>query len=184
MNMNAIINNAAVNTESKPAKRGRSKAKPSAVIMAWELDAQRYGALGQEMAQAAAQQTQAAITYWDRCRTLYVEAQAHSKGQEALNALFGPGEKVKGKKAPWFRTYKSILSNALANGVTVTNEMGMTAAQKAVKVAKDEATDNDPEKSEAKTEQLVEMFTKLAQGCLNRGVAKSQLATILKGLEA
>lgn len=168
-------------------RKPRGKGKASAVIAAapaWEFDPSRYGALGQEMAIAAKQQVQSAGTFWDRCRTLYVEAQEHGKAQEALDALFGPGEKVKGKKAPWFRTYKSILTNALTNGVTITNEMGMSAAQKSVKAAKDEATDNDEESSQAKTNSLLDMFTKLAQGCLNRGVPKSQLATILKGLEA
>lgn len=181
--MNVATNNltAVITSAPKAAPKGR-KGKPAAD--SWQFDANRYGQLGQEMATAAAAQTQSAVNYWDRCRTLYVEAQAHGAGQEAIAALFGPGEKVKGKKAPWFRTYKSILVNALSHGVTIGNDMGMTAAQKAVKIAKEDGIDNDPVKAEAKTSQLVEMFTKLAQGCLNRGVSKAQLATILKGLEA
>lgn len=179
-NLSATLNN---NTAPKSRKPRTNKPEPEATP-AWELDATRYGALGQEMATSAVQQVAAAGSYWDRCRTLYVEAQNHGKAQEALDCLFGPGEKVKGKKAPWFRTYKSILSNALLHGVTLTDDMGMSAAQQAVKAAKDEATDSDAEASAAKDEQLVGMFTKLAQGCLNRGIAKSKLATILKGLEA
>lgn len=187
--MNANTNNAKVTGKAagkankaqgvKLDKVGKGKVKPDA----WAFDGAMLGQLGQEMAQAAAQQTQAAGTYWDRCRTHYVAAQDHGKAQEALDALFGPGEKVKGKKAPWYRTYKSLLSTANEIGVTVTNDMGMSALQKAIKLAKEEASENDPETAAAKDAQLLDMFTKMAQGCLNRGISKAKLAAILKGLE-
>lgn len=176
----AVINNV-------PAKAGRkpAKAKPSTpVIVVWTFDAQRYGSLGQEMGQAAVQQVAAAGTYWDRCRTLYVEAQNNGAAQEALDALFGPGDKVKGKKAPWYRTYKSLLNSALTLGLTVTDQMGMSALQKAIKGAKEDAADENEEAAAAKDAQLLEMFKKIAQGCLNRGITKKALAEALKGLEA
>lgn len=143
------------------------------------FDANVAGVLGQEMATAAHQQVVGAVSYWDRCRTVFSAAQAQGKGQEAFDAIFGPGEKVKGKKAPWYRTYKSILSNALQHGVTIGQDMGMSAAQAAVKEAKDNAADAGD-----KAAKLVEMFTKMAQGCLNAGVSKAKLDTIIKGLDA
>lgn len=175
---------AAVITNVAPkAKRGRKPAD-APVIVAWAFDAARYGSLGQEMGQAAVQQVSAAGTYWDRCRTLYVEAQNHGVAQEALDALFGPGDKVKGKKAPWYRTYKSLLNSALTLKLTVTDAMGMSALQKAIKGAKEDAADENDEAREAKAAQLLEMFKKIAQGCLNKGITKAELAKALKELEA
>lgn len=154
------------------------------VTPAYEFNAQVFGALGREMAEAAAQQTSAAGNYWDRSRTLYVEAQNNGKAQEALDAMFGPGDKVKGKKAPWYRAYKSQLTSCLKLGITVDNSMGMTAVAKLIKGAKEAAADDSAEASAAKDAQLLDMFKKMAQGCLNRGIDKKQLATILKELEA
>lgn len=161
----------------------RTKNNPEAAQVAYVFDASRFGTLGQEMAQAAAQQTQAAGTYWDRARTLYVEAQDNGCAQAAIDALFGPGEKVKGKKAPWFRTYKSILSSSLKHGIVITNAMGMTAVQKLIKGAKESAAENDETAAAAKDQQLLDMFTKMAQGCLNRGITKATLAKIIKDME-
>lgn len=139
---------------------------------------------GQEMAQAATQQVSNAGTYWDRCRTMFTEAQRNGKAAEALEAIFKPGENVKGKKAPWYRTYKSILGSAVALGLSVTDDMGMTALQKAIKVAKDEAAEKDPQLRQEKDNNALEMFKRMCVGCLNRGIPKSKLAAILKDAEA
>lgn len=148
------------------------------------LNTESLGSFGQEMAQAATQQVSNASTYWDRCRTYFTEAQRNGKAAEALEAIFKPGENVKGKKAPWYRTYKSILGSAVALNLTVTDSMGMTALQKAIKIAKDEAADNDPKLKAEKDANALEMFKRMVVGCLNRGIPKSKLATILKDAEA
>lgn len=165
-------------------KRGRGKAKEAPAKDNWALPAQQMEALGVEMAQAAVQQVQAGVTYWDRVRTLFVDAQAHKRPNEAIVALFSAGDKVKGKKAPWYRTYKSLLTSAADLKITVTNDMGMSALQKLIKEAKQERAENDPEQKEAKDAQMLEMFVRLAQGCLNRGISKATLAARLKELEA
>lgn len=165
--------------------RGRGKAKDAPAIQDnWTLPAQQMEALGVEMAQAAVQQVQAGVTYWDRVRTLFVDAQQHKRPNEAIVALFSAGDKVKGKKAPWYRTYKSLLSSAASLKIQVTNDMGMSALQKLIKEAKAEKAENDPEQKEAKDAQMIEMFVRLAQGCLNRGISKATLAARLKELEA
>lgn len=166
------------------AKRASTRGKGHAVDKNWHLPVNELEALGQEMANAAVQQVQAGTNYWDRCRTQYIEAQNHGRAQEALVAIFKPGESVKGKKAPWYRTYKSILTAAAERGIEVTNDMGMSALQKLIKENKEQEIETDPEKAEAKRAQMLGMFVRLATGCLNMGISKRELAEALKEIEA
>lgn len=177
------VNNAKLAPATNEANTGKGK-KAGGSAVSTKLDAERYTGLGAEMAQAAASQTVAVGTLWNRCRTLFVEAQAVNKGQEAVDLLFAPGERVKGKKAPWYRTYKSLLTNAVKLNVTVTNDMGMTSLQKAIKVAKEANEENDPDAAKAKDEQMIGMFQRMVNGCLARGISKARLATIVKDAEA
>lgn len=168
----------AVEQAVKPSKAGR-KATDKAL---WIID-DRFSATGQEMAVAAAQANVQSGTFWDRCRTLFVEAQEHGKAQEAVSVLFSAGDKVKGKKAPWYRTYKSLLNSCLTLNVKLDNSHGMSAVQKLIKIAKETKLENDPEAQAAKAEDLKGMFKRMAQGCLNAGVKKSELVAILKEVE-
>lgn len=148
------------------------------------LNTDTLSTFGQEMAQAATQQVSNAGSYWDRCRTYFTEAQRNGQAEAAITAIFKPGENVKGKKAPWYRTYKSILSSAVTLKLTVTDDMGMSALQKAIKAAKDEAAENDPKLKAEKDNNALEMFKRMCIGCLNRGIPKAKLAAILKDAEA
>ena len=89
-----------------------------------------------------------AATLWDRARTYFVQAQEHGQSEAAVVALFSAGDEVKGRKAPWYRTYKSLLSSASKLSINVTNEMGVTALQKEIKAAKDEAQDPEAKKAQ------------------------------------
>lgn len=162
------------NAKAATPRRGRPPKKKDD----WSLDVGRYEALGEEMANAAVSSVKEAGTLWDRARTFFVEAQAHGQGEAAVVALFHPGDNIKGRKAPWYRTYKSLLSSAVKLSINVTNEMGMSALQKEIKAAKDEAQD-----PEAKKAQLIGMFLRLAKGCLEKGITKAQLAKELTKLE-
>lgn len=163
-----------------------SKATKSAPVKAapFMLQEDQLSAFGIEMATAATQAISSAGNYWDRCRTMFVPAQQNGKGKEALDALFNAGDKVKGKKAPWYRTYKSILNSALTLGIAVTDAMGMSELQKAIKARKDEAAENDPAVREEKIANAKKMFRNMAIGCLKLDVPKSELARILKDCEA
>lgn len=166
------------------ARAAVTRPKPQKVDPNWQLDPGRYSAFGTEMAQAAAQAVKGAGNFWDRCRTLFIEAHEHGRGEEAVNLIFQPGESVKGRKAPWYRTYKSILTSALTYGIQVGHDTGVSGLQAKIKEAKDEAADNDPAMKAAKDQQLLGMFERMAQGCLNRGIAKKDLAAILARLSA
>lgn len=170
-------------TETSTRARGRAVKEP-VHRERWHLDTDRLAALGHEMATAATQQVRSSGTYWERCRDSFIEAQTHHKEQEALAALFSAGDKVAGKKAPWYRTYKSLLTACAQRDIVVTTEMGMTQVQKLIKEHKAAEIEQDPEAKQAKDEQMVEMFRRLAQGCLNRGIDKKQLAQVLKEVVA
>ncbi len=166
------------------AKAVRSRRSPAVKPdKDWLLPSDQLNALGVTMAQAAVQQTQASGNYWDQCRTQFVTAQEHGRGKEAIQAIFGPGEKVQGRKAAWYRTYKSILTSAVDRGIQVTNDMGMTALQGAIKAAKQAEVDSDPKKHAEKEANMLEMFTRLAKGCLGLGITKQRLAQALKDVE-
>lgn len=183
--------NAQVAHKETPKRRGRP---PSKVVPAkrarrtsaemhkddYVFAVQEFEALGQEMAVAATQQISAATTYWDRCRSLYVQAQDHGRAQEAIVALFAPGEAVRGKKAPWYRTYKSILTQCEQRGLHLSNETGMSAAQQLIKEAKQSEVESDPTAKKLKDEQMIGMFQRLAQGCLNRGIKLARLVKVLE----
>lgn len=162
------------------ATKREGKSKPVAFI----LNTDALATFGQEMAQAAAGQVKNAGTYWDRCRTHFAEAQRNGKAEEAIAAMFAAGDNVKGKKAPWYRTYKSILNAAVKLAIKVTDDMGMTALQKAIKAAKDNAAEHDPAKKAEKDAAALEWFRKWATACLARGIEKAKLAQIVKEAEA
>jgi hypothetical protein len=98
--------------------------------------------------------------------------------------MFSPGESVKGRKAPWYRTYKSLLTAAADRGITVGHDTGVSALQKLIKESKDADVESDPEKHEAKEAQLIGMFQRLATGCLNFGIPMKRLAAALKEVES
>lgn len=166
----ATGSNAKAQTARKPQSRKRDD---------WALDSARYAKLGHEMAEAAVNNVKDAATLWDQARSYYVEAQQHGQAEAAVVALFSAGDEVKGRKAPWYRTYKSILGSAAKLSIAVTNEMGMSALQKEIKAAKDDQQD-----PEAKKAQLIGMFIRLAKGCLNAGVEKRALVKALTEAEA
>jgi hypothetical protein len=180
--MARINNNAKLAPATNEQAKGKGKKAGGSAVT--KLDPERYTGLGAEMAQAAASQTVAVGTLWNRCRTLFTEAQRIGKAGEAVELLFAPGERVKGKKAPWYRTYKSLLTNAVKLNVPVTDDMGMTALQKAIKAAKETAEENDPEAAKAKNAQMLGMFQRMVSGCLARGISKADLARIVKEAEA
>lgn len=172
----------------KPAKRKPAKAQvqPKQPQAATIADFTAYGSLGHEAAVAATQQVKAAGNYWDRMRTLYVAAQDVGQAAEAIAALFGAGDKVKGKKAPWYRNYKSCLTRAQERGVTVTNDMGAAALAQALKaqaVTNGSDSDGDSDQDATKLEGLLVMFDRMAKGALNAGATKAQLAKRLAALE-
>lgn len=193
--MNALSANMGSEVEVKPRRngsRGRGKATaelaqeqtkadrkpPAKADPRWKLPTDRLESLGREMAEAAVKSVKDAGTLWDRARTGFVEAQEHGRGAEAVEALFHAGDETKGRKAPWYRTYKSILTSAVKLNIAVSNEMGVTALQTKIKAAKAEQAD-----PEVKQAQLRGMFERLAKGCLNAGISRADLAKIIKEIE-
>ncbi len=174
----AVINNAPVTGNKRKPRSPKPADAP-----AWALDADRLTKLGTDMVNAAVGQVKEGGTFWDCVRTQYVDAQAHGAGEAALVAIFAPGEKIKGKKAPWYRTYKSLLTNAHNRGIVINNEMGMGTVQAAIKASKEEEVDSDPAKAAEKQANLITMFERLAKGCLSSGVTKAKLAEVLKNIE-
>lgn len=166
--------------ETRRTARSRTAVKEPTTRERWHLDQERLTALGQEMATAATQQVRSSGTYWERCREVFMEAQTHNKAQEAVQELFAAGDKVEGRKAPWYRTYKSLLTACATRNIIVTVDMGMSQVQKLIKEHKQAEIESDPEAKSAKDEQMIEMFRRLAQGCLNRGIEKKVLAAVLK----
>lgn len=148
----------------------------------WVFNEQEAMSLGQEMAERASSQVKDAGNYWSRCRDIYIAAQDHGRAEQALAALFTPGDNIQGRKAPWYRTYKSILTSALSLKIRVEGEFGVTALQRLIKEAKDAAVESDPKAKQLKDEQMIVMFTRLAQGCINRGIEKQTLVNALRGL--
>lgn len=169
-------------TNSNTSARGSNKA-PEVPAFDFATHAQRYGAVGKHAAIEAVSATNNAGSQWVSIRNAFVEGQTAGFARETHDAIFAAGDAVKGKKAPWYRTYKSVLNSAIELGLTVAPDMGMSALQKAIKAAKEEKAENDPEAAAAKATQLLEMFAKMAQGCLNAGIPKTKLAAVLKGLE-
>lgn len=147
------------------------------------FDEEVYVHLGTEMAQQASKQVSDAGSYWEKCRNLYVAAQDHGRAQDALRALFSPGDTMQGRKAPWYRTYKSLLTSCFNMKIKVQDTLGMTAVQALIKAAKQQIIDRDPRKRAEKDAQVLEMYKRLAQGCLNRGITKQQLVAALKDLQ-
>jgi hypothetical protein len=154
--------------------------KANNAVQAYIFNADDATTIGRNVATIATQQKAQAGNNWDVLRTHYVAAQDAGKAAEWLEATFtNGGDRVKGAKAAWYRAYKSNLTGAHEYGVTVTDGMGATAVQNAVRDARQEG------KSEAeRQEQLYQMFLKMAQGALNAGVTKAKLAAGLKGLAA
>lgn len=147
---------------------------------AYTFNADDATTIGRNVATIATQQKAQAGNNWDVLRTGYVQASKAGKAAEWLEATFtNGGDRVKGAKAAWYRSYKSNLTGAHEYGVEVTDSMGATAVQNAVRDARQDG------KSEAeRQEQLYQMFLKMAQGALNAGVTKAKLAAGLKGLDA
>lgn len=141
---------------------------------AYVLDVEAVAKRGVEVATAATAVTAATGNAWACLRTIISEAQANGCGKEAAEAFFAAGDGVKGKKAGWWRGYKSAINNALALNITITNDMGYSALLAAIKEAKGPT---DPEK-------LLAMVEKMAQGYLNNGGDKAKLLALVKGLEA
>lgn len=168
-------------SKSNTNVKGTIKAQPVAFIFAEH--AQQYGAIGKHAAIEAVNSTNNAGSQWVSIRDAFVEGQDAGFARETHDAIFAAGDAVKGKKAPWYRTYKSILNSAIEYKLTVTKDMGMSALQKAIKGAKEDKAANDPTAAAAKAQQLIEMFTKMAQGCLNAGIEKATLAKVLKSIE-
>lgn len=147
---------------------------------AYSFSAEEATTIGRNIATIATQQKAQAGNNWDVLRTGYVQASAAGVAQDWLTATFeNGGDKVKGAKAAWYRTYKSILSGAHEHAVELTDSMGSTAAQNAVRDARQDAKPESERQA-----QLYQMFLKMAQGALNAGVSKAKLAAGLKGLAA
>lgn len=138
------------------------------------LDVEAIAKRGVEVATAATAVTAATGNAWACLRTIISEAQANGCGKEAFEAFFNAGDKVKGKKAGWWRGYKSAINNALELGITITNDMGYSALLTAIKEAKGPT---DPAK-------LLAMVEKMAQGYLNAGGDKAKLLATIKEMEA
>lgn len=138
------------------------------------LDVEAVAKRGVEVATAATAVTAATGNAWACLRTIISEAQANGCGKEAAEAFFAAGDAVKGKKAGWWRGYKSAINNALALGITITNDIGYSALLQAIKEAKGPT---DPAK-------LLAMVEKMAQGYLNAGGDKAKLLSVVKALEA
>lgn len=147
------------------------------------FDEEQYVHLGQEMAQEASKQVSNAGSFWERCRDMYVAAQEHGRAEDAIRALFSPGDTLQGRKAPWYRTYKSLLTSCFNLKIKVEGDAGVTNIQQQIKAAKDKIIERDPRARAAKDQQVLEMFKRLAQGCLNRGIAKQSLVAALKDLQ-
>lgn len=127
------------------ARSNTSKSKTPAAT----LDTEAALALGKTVGKAATEANVTAGGIWASARTHYVLAQGIGKATEWVEA-FGKGIKsVKGKKAPWARTYLSILTRAAKLGVKVEDGMGANDCQKAVKEAQDALTDPTQKAKEA-----------------------------------
>lgn len=155
-------------------------ARKQTTMNAYVFNADDATTIGRNVATIATQQKAQGSNAWDVLRTGYVQASKAGVAQDWLEATFtNGGDRVKGAKAAWYRSYKSNLMGAHEHGVTITDDMGATAAQNAVRDARQEG------KGEAeRQEQLYQMFLKMAQGALNAGVSKAKLAAGLKGLAA
>lgn len=137
--------NTATNTKTNTKTgKGKGKAAPAA-----SLDTAAALALGKSVGEEATKANISAGNIWATARTHYVLAQGVKQAKEWVEA-FGKGIKsVKGRKAPWARTYLSILTRAAKLGVNISDEMGMGDAQKAVKAAQDELADPTQKAKEA-----------------------------------
>ncbi len=153
------------------------KASVAALIAAFSIEDSQ--ALGHRIALTAADAHLKNESVWSECRTYLVAAIGAGKGQEYVDAFREGGSKVKGKKAPWYRTYLCIMQGAVQHGVKVTDDMGAKAAQVAVQDAKRDARPV----SEAQAQALI-MFERAAQGCLNQGITMATLAKTLKPLKS
>jgi hypothetical protein len=128
------------------AGKGKGKAGDAPVI---KLDTAAALALGKTVGTEATKANVTAGGIWATARTHYVVAQTIGKADEWVSA-FGKGIKsIKGKKAPWARTYLSILTRAAKLGVKIEDAMGANDAQKAVKTAQDEKADPAQKAKEA-----------------------------------
>lgn len=170
-------------TRKTPARRSLHRSATQAHKDDFIFDEQQYVHLGEEMAQEASKQVSNAGSFWERCRDMYVGAQEHGRAEDALRALFSPGDTMQGRKAPWYRTYKSILTSCFNLKIKVAHDHGVTTVQRLIKDARDAIVERDPRARAAKDQQVLVMFTRLAQGCLNRGISKQALVAALKDLQ-
>lgn len=149
--------------------RKTSSAK-NASAPAYVLDVERVAAKGQEIAAAAASVNTVSTNAWDMVRTLFVEAQDNGAMAEAYAVFFGAGDAVKGKKAGWYRGYKSAINNAMAYKIKLDNSMGYSALLAAIKDAKGGAS----------LEKLLEMAAKfVASARDNHGATDAQIRKAL-----
>lgn len=138
--------------------------------VAFVLNVEEVATLGKEAATLAASSVVQAGNVWNRIRSLYVPAQEAGQSNEFVTALFEAGDKVKGKKAPWYRAYKSILSRAAKDGVTVTSAMSAKQAQDAVRDAAD-AT----ETAEEKKAKALAFFGRMWASAIANGLTEAEL---------
>jgi hypothetical protein len=155
-------------------KPNPTKPNPSVVI-----DLAAALALGKSVGTAATEANVQSSNVWATCRTHYCLAQSAGKAGEWCDQFVKGVKSVKGRKAPWARTYSSILVRAAKLGVTIENAMGANDAQKAVKAAQDAAAD-PTEKAKA----ALEMARRFMIAALEAGVNPRDLAAALKDANA
>lgn len=123
------------------------KAKPQkAQAPAFTLDVQHLSTVGTQVGTLASETAKAGDSAYASVRTAIVEALVgggHEAAAEAHKALFTAAYAVKGAKAQWLRTYKSVFNSAIELKLAFDHSTGLTALQKLIKAAKAPGTAED-----------------------------------------
>jgi hypothetical protein len=157
------------------AKNTNNSAKPAAAAVAATIDMEAAKALGKSVGTIATSANVQAGNVWAQSRTHYVLAQSAGKASEWCAAFVAGIKSVKGRKAPWARTYSSILVRAAKLGVIIGDDMGANDAQKAVKAAQDAAAD-----PAEKAKQALEMARRFMVAALEAGASVKDMQAALK----
>lgn len=112
----------------------------------FKLDTDRIAIIGTQVGTLANGAAKAGDTAFDTVRTHIVDALVgggYETAGEAHKALFTAAYAVKGAKAQWLRTYKSVFNSAIELRIPFDHSTGLSALQKLIKAAKAPGTAED-----------------------------------------
>lgn len=144
-----VINNALAANVGTVTKAKPRKAKPQAQQVqapAFTLDTDHIATIGTQVGTLASETAKAGDTAFSTVRTHIVEALVgggYETAGEAHKALFAAAYAVKGAKAQWLRTYKSVFNSAIELRIPFDHSTGLSALQKLIKAAKAPGTAED-----------------------------------------